>query len=80
MKVIIKIQRSPEQLFLADFANKDLINKVRSLINRGKHKEAIAIMLANSKSLKKLKKNNLKSTAASLIITEKNTHWDLTHE
>jgi len=78
MKVLIKIKRSPEQLFLVDLNDKSLIDEITKLINRKKHSKAIVEALSRGSFKRELRHEELGSTGANLILTEKNARWDLT--
>lgn len=78
MKVLIKIRRSPEQLFLVDLADKSLINEVKKLIGRKKHSKAIVTALSKGRFERELTHDELPTEGADLILTEHNACWDVT--
>ena len=77
MKVLIKIKRSSEQLFLVDLADKSLIDEVKKLIGRKKHSKAIVTALSKGRFEREISHDELPAESADLILTEHNACWDI---
>lgn len=78
MRVLIIIDRSPTHRFLVLLHTKKLVNEVKRLIGRRRHSQAIATALAKGRFEKVVRRNEVPSVNAELILTEKSDHWDLT--
>jgi len=77
MKVIVKIKRSPEQLFLVDLMDKSLIDEVKKLITKNKHSKAIVTALSKGRFERELSHDDMHVTDADLILSEHNASWSL---
>ena len=78
MKILIKIKRSPEQLFLVGIPDKRLNKEIRTLINKKSLSKAIAEALSRGRFERELTHDELPAVEADLILTEKTTSWNLT--
>ncbi|MCK4851976.1 MAG: hypothetical protein KAS86_02570 [Candidatus Omnitrophica bacterium] len=78
MKVLAKIKGSSDRYALVSLADPVTRGKVYGLINKGKYPQALLEVLAKGKLLREVSGSEEGRIAASLIITEKNAHWDLT--
>ena len=77
MRILIKVRRSPGKRYLVSLLNKELINDVHTLICKGKHRKAIDEALLKGNFIKEVDEQESKHVDASLILTEKNAHYDL---
>ncbi|MDD2954605.1 MAG: hypothetical protein WCV56_05810 [Candidatus Omnitrophota bacterium] len=77
MKVIVKIKRNPEQIFLVDLPNDRLIHEVKKLITKNKHSKAIATALCKGRFEKELFDDEVHITDAAIILSEDNVSWSL---
>ncbi|NQT22858.1 MAG: hypothetical protein HQ579_05380 [Candidatus Omnitrophica bacterium] len=77
MKVLIKIKRSPEQLFLVNLVNKKITEEVKSLISKRNHSQAITVALTKGIFEGELDCER-QGLSADLILTEDSASWDAT--
>ena len=77
MKILNKIERSPEQLFLVNTFNKGLIIEAKNLIDKRKYEKAITLLLCKARIVNKAQTES-HDCHADLILTEYNARWDLT--
>lgn len=78
MKVLIKIQEPPVQIFLVELSDKDAAEKVKSLIEIGRYPKAIMIALQKGRLLEYIARDKVQKLEADLILTANNVHFDLT--
>lgn len=77
MRVLIVTAKKPRQRFLVKLHTDELINEVKSLINKRKHSQAMVYALSNGKVEKHLTQHEIYHTGAELILTEDAARWDL---
>jgi len=77
MKVLIKIKRSPEQLFLVNLVNKKITEEVKRLISKRNHSQAITVALTKGNFEGELDQCELQGLDADLILTEDGARWTL---
>lgn len=77
MRILIKVRRSPEKIYLVSLLNKKLIDDVHKLIYKGKHRKAIDEALSKGNLIKEVDEQEAMYANVSLILTEKNAHYDL---
>ena len=78
MKILIKIHRSPEQLFLVDLKGKNLIRDVAKMIARGRHSQAIVTALSKGKFERQIKHHEIPNEKVDVILSKERASWDLT--
>lgn len=77
MKILIKIHRSPAQLFLIDLVEKRAIKTTMNLINKRAFSRAIMTAFSQSSSTKTLTRDSLPHVNADIVLTEKNIYFNL---
>ena len=76
MNVLIKIHRSPIEIFLVCLPGGDIIKEINELIRRGKYLKAIDKAINKGRFVKEVKESELREISAGLILTEKSAHWE----
>ncbi|MFC1589939.1 hypothetical protein ACFL42_00445 [Candidatus Omnitrophota bacterium] len=79
MKILIKVHRSPEQLFLVDLNGKNLIRDVARMIARGRRSQAIVTALSKGKFERQIKHNEIPAEKVDVVLSEERASWDLTN-
>lgn len=77
MKVLIKIRQSSEQCYLVELIDKALIRRIKDLVNKGRHSNAIVAALLSGESLCEVSEDELPNIDADLILTEKHIYLNL---
>jgi|GEM_PF-1325377 len=77
MKAIIKVHRSPTQVFLVDLRNKKLLKEIRDYLEKGKRSQAIANALSKGKFLGEVQESDIPRVNADMILTEEGTHYSI---
>ena len=77
MKILVVVEHSPKQRFLVDLRTEKLAKKVRMLINRKKHSQAIMAALSRGRLEREVEYHELPAIEADLILSENNVSWDI---
>lgn len=77
MRILIKMMWSPKKRYLVSLPNEELIDDVQGLIYKGKHCMAIDAALSRGNLIKEVDEQEAMHVNVSLILTEKNAHYDL---
>ena len=78
MKVLVRLHRSPVQLFLVNLVDKKVTEEVKRLINKRNHSQAMAVALTKGNFEGELDHCELQGLNADLILTEDGARWDIT--
>lgn len=77
MIVLVVLQSSPVQRYIARLLNDELVREVRDLVSSKKHSEAITAVLTKGRIKRVISKDEIHDIKADLILSEKNARWDL---
>lgn len=78
MKILIIVKHSPQQRFLVKLHTRELIRKVKNLIDTKKRSQAIVTALSKGRVEREVKYRELPTVEADLILSENNVSWDIT--
>ena len=77
MKILVKTDNNLENVTLLKVSNEKIITKIKMLINKRRHKDAIEEVFTKGQKIKEVSKEYLGLIDADLILTENTVHYDL---
>lgn len=77
MRVLVTVKRSPAHSYLIQLFTKDLIKKIRKLIDNNNHRRACVFALKRGTLIREVLGEDLTGVHADLILSENNARWDL---
>ena len=77
MKILVRLHRSPVQLFLVNLVDKKIAEEIRTLIDKSNHSQAMAVALTKGSFERELDHCELQGLNADLILTENDARWDV---
>lgn len=80
MKIIAKIMEDPIVYAYIEVDDFSTGKKIKESINKGNYAKAMDYALDECVTIKEIREKDLRSLEATLILTRKNAHWDLTAE
>ena len=77
MKILVKTDNNSEKVTLLKVSNEKIITKIKMLINKRRHKDAIEEVFTKGHVIKEISREYLGLIDADLILTESTVHYDL---
>ena len=77
MKILVKTDNNLEKVTLLKVSNEKIITKIKMLINKRRHKDAIEEVFTKGQMIKEISREYMGLIDADLILTENTVHYDL---